>query len=114
MSTSNAAVPAASSRWFPFEVRMPHVANVVRPSILARYGRVLIKRDGEADLLIKRARMVLKVETAPVSQSRHGVSRWKIFMVYELERDYPDSLDTSTRGKAVVAEEGHSSREGET
>ena len=92
---------------------MPKAMNVVRPTVLKRYGQILIKRDGHADLLVKRARLVLSVETAPISQSRHGASRWKVFHVYEIEPDYPDSLDSSKRGKAVVSEEGHSSREGE-
>jgi hypothetical protein len=88
---------------------MPKASAIARPAILPRYSEVLVRRDGLADLLIKRGRLVLSVDTV-ASTSRQG-ARWKVYRVFEVEPDYMASLEG--KRKAVVAEEGHSTVSGE-
>ncbi len=114
MSTSNAAVLAASNS--RNEVTMPKAESITRAPE-SEFSDILIKRDGEADLMLEKGRLLLTVETKPAGLIANAMTqRWKIYRLYGGK----PPLIKDRFGKTppfrtlVVAEEGHSNREGET
>lgn len=81
---------------------MARAAKITRAP-LADYGPIHVKREGKADLLIDRGRLLLTVETVPVEKKPIGPKRWRVYRLFENE----------THTVAVVSEEGHSSSQDE-
>src|SRR5437773_8130979 len=111
MPYSSAAVQARSSS-SQNEVGMPKALKVVRDDS-RDVGEILVRRDGQPDLLIKTGRLILTVETQPVGPS--GNQRWKVFKLYEPAEWLSTILAfAEKKERAIVAEEGHSEKKGET
>ena len=111
----SSAAAQARTRSSLTEVGMPKALKVVVDES-RDVGQILVKRDGQPDLLIKSGRLVLTVETQAVGQP--GNQRWKVFKLYE-PSEADDILPWLARPakkkeRAVVAEEGHSEKKGET
>jgi hypothetical protein len=109
MLHSQTAVPADRSTPKD-EVRMPKAVKIARDAS-PDVGEILVKRDGQPDLLVKSGRRILTVETQPVGPA--GSQRWKVFKLYETVHYLPMLMNRGET-RAIVAEEGHSEKKGET
>lgn len=78
-------------------------AQKITRAPLQNFGPIHIKREGDADLLIENGRLLLTVETVPVSKSQLGPKRWRVYRLFV----------NDVGNAAVVSDEGHSSVEGE-
>lgn len=113
MSRSDAAARAAFSNPRS-EVRMALVSSVVRAPE-SNFSEITIKRDGEPDLVLGSGRLLLTVETSPRGSSpAHPNKRWKLYRLYGTEPLGGMYGNREPYRQLVVAEEGHSSLEGET
>ena len=79
--------------------------------------KVVIRRDGEADLELERAWQLLEVSTAPRNSLIHNPGsgpgkRWKVYRLYGTRRIWAPIIKEHF-DHLVVAEEGHSTLQGE-
>lgn len=79
------------------------------------FSEVLLKRTGQSDYLLENGRLLLTVKTEPaatiqIKSQPDQPKRWKEYRLYTT----PPTNTVERYGKLVVAEEGHSTKEGET
>jgi len=61
---------------------MPKAESITRAPE-SEFSDILIKRDGEADLMLEKGRLLLTVETKPAGLIANAMTqRWKIYRLY--------------------------------